>query len=93
MRLADRPPVPRLDFATKRFVETDYTMPPAETRALAECCIAGETTEPMSLARAFSVLLGQLGGFEVDRANRCRVLRQWMVSQLTCKMLYLHHTG
>ena len=68
-------------------------MSPSEARALAERCIAGESAEPASLARAFSALLGQIDGLEADHAGRRRVLRQWMVSQLTYKMLYLHHTG
>ncbi|CAJ0704931.1 hypothetical protein ACU8YE_19675 [Ralstonia sp. VS2407] len=92
-RLASRPAPPRPNPATDRFVETDDTMSPAEARALAERCIAGESAEPASLARAFSALLGQIDGLEADHAGRRRVLRQWMVSQLTYKMLYLHHTG
>ena len=92
-RLANRPPMPRPDPATERFVETDDTMSPAEARALAERCIAGEAAEPASLARAFSALLGRIDGLEADHAGRRRVLRQWRVSQLTYKMLYLHHTG
>ena len=58
-RLANRPPMPRPDPATERFVETDEAMSPAQARALAERCIAGEAAEPASLARAFSALLGQ----------------------------------
>ncbi|HWV05509.1 MULTISPECIES: hypothetical protein [Ralstonia] len=92
-RLASRPAPPRPDPTTDRFVETGDTMSPAEARALAERCIAGGATEPASLARAFSALLGQIDGLEADHAGRRRVLRQWMVSQLTYKMLYLHHTG
>ena len=45
------------------------------------------------MVRAFSALLGQIDGLEADHAGRRRVLRHWMVSQLTYKMLYLHHTG
>ena len=92
-RLASRPPAPRPSPAADRFVETDDTMSPAEARALAERCVAGETAAPANLARAFSALLGQIDGLEAGHAGRRRVLRQWMVSQLTYKMLYLHHTG
>ncbi|CAJ0697998.1 hypothetical protein LMG19089_01995 [Ralstonia edaphis] len=92
-RLASRPAAPRPEPAKDRFVETDDAMSPAQARALAERCIAGEAAEPASLARAFSALLGQIDGLEADHAGRRRVLRQWMVSQLTYKMLYLHHTG
>lgn len=77
---------------TDRFVETDV-MPPAEARTVAERCIAGEALDAAYVARAFSALLGQIDGLEADHAGRRRVLRQWMVSQLTYKMLYLHHTG
>jgi len=91
-RLANRPSAPRPSVASERFVESG-DMSPAEARALAERCIAGEAADPASLARAFSALLGQIDGLEADHAGRRRVLRQWMVSQLTYKMLYLHHTG
>ncbi|KMW48057.1 hypothetical protein PQH03_05985 [Ralstonia insidiosa] len=77
---------------TDRFVETDV-MSPAEARALAERCIAGAESDAASMARAFSALLMQVDALEADHAGRRRVLRQWMVSQLTYKMLYLHHTG
>lgn len=77
---------------TGRFVETD-AMPVAEARAVAERCIAGEAPGLERMARAFSALLGQIDGHEGGHAGRRRVLRQWMVSQLTYKMLYLHHTG
>lgn len=89
-RLASRtPPATR---TTERFVDTD-TMLPAEARAVAERCIAGEALGTANMARAFSVLLGQIDVLEADHAGRRRALRQWMVSQLTYKMLYLHHTG
>jgi hypothetical protein len=55
--------------------------------------MAGEPQDAAQLARAFSTLLGQIDALEADQAGRRRVLRQWMVSQLTYKMLYLHHTG
>jgi hypothetical protein len=92
-RLASRPPASRRNPAVARFVETDDTMSTSEARALAERCIAGEVLEPAGMARALSALLGQIDGLEADHAGRRRVLRQWMVSQLTYKMLYLHHTG
>lgn len=77
---------------TECFVEVD-AMPPAEARAVAERCIAGEPTGAANMARAFSALLGQIDALQADHAGRRHVLRQWMVSQLTYKMLYLHHTG
>lgn len=92
-RLASRPPAPRSSPAADQFVETDNTMTPAQARALAERCVAGEAAEPANLVRAFSALLGQIDGLEAGHAGRRRMLRQWMVSQLTYKMLYLHHTG
>ncbi|MCO5401158.1 hypothetical protein [Ralstonia soli] len=77
---------------TERFIETD-AMPPAEARTVAERCIAGQTLGTATTARAFSALLEQIDRLEAGHAGRRRVLRQWMVSQLTYKMLYLHHTG
>lgn len=88
-RLASRAPA---SAATERFVETD-AMPAAEARVVAERCMAGEPQNPAQLARACSALLAQIDALEADQAGRRRVLRQWMVSQLTYKMLYLHHTG
>jgi hypothetical protein len=78
--------------AEERFVESD-AMSPADARGVAERCIAGEAPDAASVARAFSALLNQIDALEADHAGRRRVLRQWMVSQLTYKMLYLHHTG
>lgn len=91
-RLATRTPAARPSPPADRFIEAD-TMSPAEARALAERCIAGEALGAANIARAFSTLLGQIDGLEADHAGRRRVLRQWMVSQLTYKMLYLHHSG
>ena len=68
-------------------------MLPTEARSVAERCIAGEVLDAACVARAFSALLNQIDALEADHAGRRRVLRQWMVSQLTYKMLYLHHTG
>ena len=89
-RLARQAPAPVQ--VADRFVETD-AMSPSDARALAERCIAGEPGNAADVARAFSTLLGQIDTLEADHAGRRRVLRQWMVSQLTYKMLYLHHTG
>ncbi|MGL6157343.1 MAG: hypothetical protein ACRC1O_12090 [Ralstonia mannitolilytica] len=89
-RLASRGPA--AGPAAERFIEAD-AMQPAEARAVAERCMAGEPPDAAQLARAFSTLLGQIDALEADQAGRRRVLRQWMVSQLTYKMLYLHYTG
>jgi hypothetical protein len=84
--------MPASSQTTDRFVETD-AMPLVDARAVAERCIAGEVSDAARMARAFSALLTQVDALEADHAGRRRVLRQWMVSQLTYKMLYLHHTG
>lgn len=83
---------PAVSQSTDRFIETD-AMPSAEARAVAERCIAGESLDAARVGRAFSVLLAQVDSLEADQAGRRRVLRQWMASQLTYKMLYLHHSG
>ncbi len=75
-----------------RFAQID-AMPLAEARAAAERCIAGQAQDAAHVARALSALLGQIDTLEADYAGRRRALRQWMVSQLTYKMLYLHHAG
>jgi len=84
--------VPAANRVTEHFVEAD-AMSPAEAREVAERCMAGEAADAASVARVFSALLGQIDALETDQAGRRRVLRQWMASQLTYKMLYLHHTG
>ncbi len=83
--------LPLLNQNVERFVETEG-MPFHEAQTLAKRHMRGEAVSSASVARAFAALLEQIEALEADQAARRRVQQQWMVSQLTYKMLYLHHT-
>ncbi len=83
--------LPLLNQNVDRFVETEG-MPFHEAQTLAKRHMRGEAVPSASVARAFAALLEQIEALEADQAARRRVQQQWMVSQLTYKMLYLHHT-
>ncbi|CBJ37653.1 conserved protein of unknown function [Ralstonia solanacearum CMR15] len=83
--------LPLLNQNVERFVETEG-MPFHEAQTLAKRHMRGEAVSSANVARAFAALLEQVEALEADQAARRRVQQQWMVSQLTYKMLYLHHT-